>query len=125
MPQTKHPPGSLEALAEVISKQVKGVRPRRPQLRLVPSKVAPEQRGFDDVTRDSITRRVQFLARRYGTGFLVEQATFDVAGGIAGLSDEQLSALLNDMERARECITEGICLEDAQLIRRCDAPEVY
>lgn len=125
MPQTKHPPGSLEALAEIISAQVKGVRPRRPDLRLVETPRAAGRSRFDEITRDHVTQRVQFLARRYGTRFLIEQATFDVPGGISGLSDEQLSNLLQDMERARECLADGISFEDAGLIRRCDAPDVF
>lgn len=119
---TKHPPGSLEALAEVISAQVKGVRPLRPKLTLVPRPTV-KKRSLDSVTRDSIYRRVRFLARRYAIEFLIEQATFDMPG-LDHLEDSALTALLNDMETARECIEEGISLEDAQLIRRCAPPDL-
>lgn len=46
----------------------------------------------------------------------MDQHTFNLPG-IESLSDHGLSALLQDMERARECIAEGVSFEDAGLIR--------
>lgn len=112
---TKHEPGSLEALAEVIANTVKGVRP----LRAVPMTSAPPPRPagiFDSITRDSIYRRVRWLRDRYGLRFLIDQATFNRTG-LEALPDSELSALLRDMERGRECVEEGVSFEDKGLIR--------
>lgn len=37
------------------------------------------------------------------------------------MGDSELSALLREMERARECITNGISLEDAGIIQDTSA----
>lgn len=49
---------------------------------------------------------------------LIDQATFGLAG-IEELDDDALVQLHRDLERARECIQEGISFEDAGLIRNC------
>jgi hypothetical protein len=51
----------------------------------------------------------------YQLGWLVEQATFNTPG-VDTLDDSQLSTLLQQMERARECIAEGVSFEDAGLV---------
>lgn len=110
---TKHPPGSIEALAEVISKTVKGVRPARSHLRLVEP---PAPSRFDSITRESCVKRVRFLRDAYRLHWLVDQATFNLPG-IDSLTDDQLAALLTGLERARECIAEGISFDDAGLVQ--------
>ena len=51
--------------------------------------------------------RIRDLQRMYGLGWLVRQETFHVPA-LECLEDGELSALLSDMERARECIAEAI-----------------
>lgn len=91
---------------------MKGVRPARPHLRLV-EKPAPSR--FDSITRDSCLKRIRFLRDAYRLQWLVDQATFNLPG-VDSLSDDQLAALLADLERARECIAEGISFDDAGLV---------
>ncbi|KAA2285482.1 hypothetical protein F0415_05925 [Arenimonas fontis] len=71
---------------------------------------------FDSITRESVIRRVRFLRNAYRLDWLVEQACFNQPA-LDCLPDEQLGALLRDLETARECIAEGIPFEDADLIR--------
>mgnify|MGYP006193912017 CR=1 FL=1 len=105
---------ALEALAHALAEKVKrsAVRPK-PKLRVV---TAAKPTAFDAITRDSILRRVRFLARSYRLQWLVDQHTFNVAG-IDCLDDEAMPALLNDLERARECIADGVSFEDAGLLK--------
>jgi hypothetical protein len=105
----------LEALASVIANTVKGVRPSKtPQLRLVDVPPRPKQL-FDQVTRDACLKRIRFLRKAYSLTWLVEQHTFD-APMLESLTDEALSALLRAMEKARECISDGVSFDDAGLV---------
>lgn len=94
----------------------------KPQLRAVterPPLVAPERTRLDAVTRESHVRMIGHLRRRYALQVLVDQAIFG-KGSVDLLSDDDLMALHRDLERARECIADGISLEDAGLLRsRC------
>jgi len=47
---------------------------------------------------------------------LIDQACFGLTG-IEDLSDDTLIALHRDMERAMECIRDGVTFEDAGLLR--------
>ncbi|WP_231110276.1 hypothetical protein [Stenotrophomonas maltophilia] len=47
---------------------------------------------------------------------IIDQAIFGLAG-IEQLSDEALVQLHSDLERAQECMREGISFEDAGLLR--------
>ena len=108
----------LEALANALTEKLRQERPvSRPALRLVPK---PPPQLFDSITRDSCRRRVRFLAKAYRLQWLVEQHTFNV-GGLDSLEDAALGRLLEDAERARECVAEGVSFEDAGLIRNTAA----
>lgn len=61
-------------------------------------------------------QRIRFLRRAFRLDWMVQQAAFN-RGGVDSLEDQELAALLRDMERARACIREGIALEDAGLVR--------
>lgn len=103
----------LETLASVIANTVKGVRPAKaPHLTLVDTQ--PKQL-FDSVTRDACLKRIRFLRKAYSLAWLVDQHTFD-APALESLTDEALSDLLRAMERARECIVEGVSFDDAGLV---------
>lgn len=115
---TQHEPGSLEALAEAIAAKVQTGKPTKPILRVV---TTAKPTIFDSITRDCIYRRIRFLRNHYQLHFLIDQATFNLPN-MESLEDTDLSALLDRMETARECIAEGVSLEDAGLITRNQVP---
>lgn len=104
----------LEDLAAVIASTVKGVKPVRP-IETIAAPAAPPR--YDGITRACILDRIRRLRRTWRSlELIVEQATFN-RPGLDALDDDELAALLRDMERGRECLTEGVCFEDAGLIR--------
>ncbi len=106
----------FEALAQALAEKAKGsTRLGSQRLRLAAVDAAPD-RLFDSITRDSILKRVRFLARTYRLQWQVDQATFDLPG-VDTLEDAALSSLLSDMEKARECLAEGVSFEEAGLVR--------
>lgn len=60
--------------------------------------------------------RIRDLRRMYRLGWLVRQETFNVPA-LECLEDRELSALLQDMERARECLQDDVSFEEAGLVR--------
>lgn len=107
----------LQGLARMIAAEMGKATPR-PTLRIVGRDPLPTAvpNGMDAATRESHLRIIRHLRRRWGLHLLVDQATFG-HGGLDGLPDEELAQLHRDMHRARECMDEGIALEDAGLIR--------
>ncbi len=95
-----------------------GLRPRgETTLYVVPGGVPPDQ-GMHEFERESHCKMIRHLRRRLGYAgqLLIDQATFGVQG-IDRLDDDSLVQLHRDMERAMECVQEGISFEDAGLIR--------
>lgn len=72
--------------------------------------------GMDAVTRESHIKMIGHLRKRYGMQVLVDQAIFG-RSCLEDLSDDELVDLHRDLERARECLSDGISLEDAGLLR--------
>lgn len=72
---------------------------------------------LDAISRDAYIRRIRWLSRAFRLQWLLDQGTFHVAS-IECLEDAELSALLGDMERARECMRDDVSFEDAGLIRK-------
>ena len=98
----------------MISAEIKGA-PDRPRLRLV-SREDLAKPVCDSVTRECRLDRIRWLAGTYRLKWLVRQHTFGLPS-IDVLEDPDLLELHREMEQARECITEGIPLEDVGLIR--------
>lgn len=111
---------SEERLKELASRMAKAMgtpKPTpRPHLRLVNSD--PVVRRMDDLTRDSHCRMIRHLRRRWGfpMQMIIDQAVFGLAG-VEQLDDEALIQLHRDLERAQDCIRDGISFEDAGLLR--------
>lgn len=108
----------MEALARLVAAEIDGAPPR-PKLRLVSraeiAAVVPA--GIDPVTRTSMVARIRDLSRMYWLAWLVRQEAPDVGLMIESLDDDRLTALLEKMERARECRVEGIGFDEAGLVR--------
>lgn len=90
--------------------------PSRPQLQLV--RDAPPYRRMDDITRESHCRMIRHIRRRWGHYMqrIIDHACFGLTG-IDQLDDDSLVQLHMDLERAEQCMLEGISLEDAGLLR--------
>lgn len=73
---------------------------------------------MDAVTRESHVRLIMTFRRfykPYGMDLIVDQALLG-KGSLDDLSDDELIALQRTIDRARECIADGISFEDAGLI---------
>lgn len=103
----------IERLAASLADTVKGVRPARVRLRMLEP---PPRTLFDSITRNACLSRIRFLSRRYQMSWLIDQEMFDTTG-IESAPDERVAALLKTLENARECLSQGISLEDAGIIR--------
>ena len=86
----------------------------QPALRVV----AEQPRRMDDLHRESHCRMIRHFRRNWGPPMqqLIDQACFGLAG-IEQLSDDDLVQLHKDMERAMDCMRDGISFEDAGLLR--------
>ena len=105
----------VSRLVTLIENGLKDAPSRKPDLRVVESVAV----GMDAITRESHTRMIGHLRRRYSLQALVDQATFGKTG-IDQLNDQELVALHRDLERAQECIADGVSFEEAGLFRsRC------
>lgn len=105
--------GEIEDLARVLAETVKGVRPAKVRLRLVEP---PRPTMFDSITRESCLRRIRYLVRQYRLRPLLDQEMFDTPG-IDCADDAEVARILRLLEKAAECLREGIPLEDTGLIR--------
>lgn len=107
----------MSRLVAILEKKLGGRFPApKPALSLA-SKPRPQPaRRFDSVTRSSHLDRIRYLARGYGLGWLIDQATFD-RPGLESLDDDEIVKLHRDMDRAMECLREGVAFVDAELVR--------
>ncbi|MBB3822265.1 hypothetical protein FHT03_001052 [Xanthomonas arboricola] len=89
---------------------------KRPYLRLVGPTSVP--RRMDAATRDSHLRMIRHHRRAWGLAIqvLIDQACFGL-DSMEQLTDEDLRALLQDIERGIDCLREDVSFEDAGLLR--------
>lgn len=90
----------------------------RPKLAIVPSDPSPAAVGMDAIERESHCRMIRHIRRRWGFPMqvLIDQACFGVAG-LESLQDDQLVQLHKDLERAQDCMRDGVTFEDAGLLK--------
>lgn len=105
----------MEELVKLLRERVRNAPPGRPRLRIV--RPGPAEPELDATARRAHVKRIRWMARAFRLQWLVDQETFRV-GSIDHLEDAALVALLSDMERARECLQDGVSFEDAGLLRR-------
>lgn len=95
--------------------------PTRPKLRVVQNRDALP--GLDPLVRESHCKMIRHIRKRW-RGFgdpmqpIIDEACFGLAG-IEQLDDDGLIALHRRLERAQDCIRDGVTFEDAGLIRDC------
>lgn len=73
---------------------------------------------MDVVLRESHCRMIRHFQRRWGAPMqlLIDQACFGYMG-IEQLPDDDLIQLHKDLERAEDCMRDGVSFEDAGLLR--------
>jgi len=112
--------GKWEELAKRLAARTRELHEKhktRPKLAVVKAD-APAATQMHDLERESHCRMIRHLRRRWGMPMqiLIDQACFGLPG-IEQLSDEELIALHKDLERAQDCMRDGVSFEDAGLIR--------
>lgn len=113
----------FEELAKRLAartQQLQGDGEHRPALRLVQASVATphgEQR-MDVILRESHCRMIRHFRRHWGQPMqmVIDQACFGYTG-IEQLPDDALIQLHMDLERAQDCMRDGVSFEDAGLLR--------
>ena len=81
--------------------------------RIVP--LQSEGGGARTPTRRYYLRRIRWLAESYGLGWQIDQAT--LGHPLTSMHDDDLRALLTDMEAGRRCCVEGVGHDEAGLVR--------
>lgn len=96
---------------------------RKPDLKLVdtPPEPPPPRRRLDPVDRDMHARMIHHYRRRYavyGIQIIIDQALSEAGVAMVyDLDDDALLALRRDIDRAWQCIEDGVAFEEAGLIR--------
>lgn len=107
----------FEELAQRLAartQELRGARAPIPSLSIVPTEPA----RMDYLHRESHCRMIRHIRRRWGMPMqqIIDHACFGLAG-IEQLPDDDLIQLHKDLERAQECMMDGVSFEDAGLLR--------
>jgi len=96
------------------TQELRGERLNSTSLAIVPAEPA----RMDYLHRESHCRMIRHMRRRWGMPmqYIIDQACFGLAG-IEQLSDDDLIQLHKDLERAQDCMRDGVSFEDAGLLR--------
>ncbi len=105
-------------MGRLVSVIESGLRPRADVSLRVIDGGAPTAQPLHDIDRESHCRMIRHFRRAMGYAgqMLIDQAAFGYAS-MEQLPDDELIRLHQDMERAMECIRDGVSFEDAGLIR--------
>jgi hypothetical protein len=113
--------GEMDELVALIRQRVKSAPAGKPALRIVGAggRTEPPTKRLDDVERESRIRWIQALAKAYrpqGLELIVKQA---LSGKryMSDLTDDEILELHRNIDRARECMVDGITFEEAGLLR--------
>lgn len=119
----------MDKLAQLIALRAQRKMGMKPSLQLVgdarqascPSPTAileAAQTRMDVLVRESHCRMIRHFRRRWGLPMqeIIDHACFGLAG-IEQLDDAALVQLHMDLERAQECMRDGVSFEDAGLLR--------
>lgn len=121
----------VERMAELVALRAQRKLGKKAGLRLVsaenlrrelpsaPPRGDAPARVMDDVTRESRIRLIRSLSsayRAFGFRLIIDQALVGKAS-IEALSDQEIIALHRALDRARECLRDGIDFEEAGLLR--------
>lgn len=120
----------LEELAQRLADRARELRaeqPKRPTLSVVSGQALPKcpdailaesAKGMDVIVRESHCKMIRHYRRRWGMPMqeIIDQACFGHTS-IEALPDDELLQLHKDMERAQDCMRDGVSFEDAGLLR--------
>lgn len=119
----------MDKLAQLIALRAQRKMGVKPKLTAVGSAEPAEPRPapvsetrpamrMDVVLRESHFRMIHHFHRRWGAPMklLIDQACFGFMG-IEQLPDDDLIQLHKDLERAEDCMRDGVSFEDAGLLR--------
>lgn len=119
----------MDKLAQLIALRAQrkmGVKPKLSAVgsgkpaegRPEPLQAARPAMRMDVVLRESHYRMIRHFQRRWGASMqlLIDQACFGYMG-IEHLPDDDLIQLHKDLERAEDCMRDGVSFEDAGLLR--------
>lgn len=100
------------------SKELHTMDGTKPRFAVVSNTELSPGKEMDALERESHRRMIRHIRRRWGFPMqvLIDQACFGISG-LESLGDDALVQLHRDLERAQDCMREGIAFEDAGLLR--------
>lgn len=113
-------PEQTQELSRILNARAGAGRSERPRLRLI---VPPTPKLLDPIAREAHIRRIVDVRDLFNLGWLVRQATFNAAN-LYDLEDCDLIRLLSDMERAAQCMLDGVSFADGGVFTPASAPSL-
>lgn len=83
--------------------------------------VPPSPKLLDPIAREAHIRRIDDIRKLFNLSWLVRQATFNAAN-LYDLEDCDLIRLLGDMERAAQCMLDGVSFADGGVFTPAATP---
>jgi hypothetical protein len=108
-----------ELFGRLVAAIEEGLQPKaRPNLRVVQNDGLFLAPSMCELERESHRKMIRHIRRRWGHAMqqVIDQACFGLAG-LEQLDDDALVQLHKDLERAQDCIRDGVSFEDAGILR--------